>query len=96
MAASSHRWVVDSLEELTASIEVDGEAMITIPQSMLPHGVREGHVLRVKRQTSADGQRSTVTIELDEADTQRTMAASAKQVKRAGKQKQDPGGDITL
>ena len=40
-------WVVDQMEEGTASIEVDGDRMITVPRRMLPNGVREGHVLRV-------------------------------------------------
>ena len=76
-------WVVDQMEEGTASIEVDGDRMITVPQQMLPKGVREGHVLRV-------------TIEIDEAGTQRGLAESAAQVKKGSKSANDPGGDIVL
>ena len=76
-------WVVDQLEESTASIEVDGDRMITVPQRMLPKGVREGQVLRV-------------TIEIDEAGTQKALRKSAAQVRQGNTGGDDPGGDITL
>lgn len=79
-----------------ASVEVDGKSMITVPQTLLPSGARQGHVLRVKRELSADGLRSVLTIELDDAATKRALAASAAQVKKGVKGKNDPGGDITL
>lgn len=90
------RWVVDSIEESVASIEVDGDRMITVPQSLLPAGVKQGHVLSVRRERSADGQRSVLTIEIDAAATKRALAASAAQVKKGSRQKNDPGGDIVL
>jgi DUF3006 family protein len=96
MPDSANRWVVDSIEESMASVEVDGKSMITVPQSLLPSGARQGHVLRVKRELSADGLRSVLTIELDDAATKRALAASAAQVKKGVKGKNDPGGDITL
>jgi hypothetical protein len=96
MPASIHRWIVDLIEESTASIEVDGNAMIRVPQSLLPRRARAGHVLKVTRKASADGQRSTVTIELDEPETQRALAESAEQVSETANQENDPGGDITL
>jgi len=96
MSDSVQRWVVDSIEESMASVEVDGKSMITVPQSVLPTGARQGHVLRVKRERSADGMRSALTIELDEAATKAALAASAAQVKKGAKGKKDPGGDITL
>jgi hypothetical protein len=52
--------------------------------------------LRVKRERSADGKRSTLTIEIDEAGTKRALAASAAQVKKGVKSVGDPGGDINL
>lgn len=79
-----------------ASVEVDGKSMITVPQTLLPSGARQGHVLRVKRELSADGLRSVLTIELDDAATKRALAASAAQVNKGAKGKNDPGGDITL
>jgi hypothetical protein len=96
MSDSAHRWVVDSIEESMASVEVDGKSMMTVPQSLLPTGAREGHVLRVKRELSADGMRSALTIELDQDATKRALAESAAQVKKGVKGKKDPGGDITL
>ena len=76
-------WVVDQIEESTASIEVDGDRMISVPRSVLPTGVREGHVLRV-------------TIEIDEAGTMKAMKESEAQVKKGNKRGNDPGGDIVL
>lgn len=96
MSDSAQRWVVDSIEEFVASVEVDGKSMITVPQALLPNKARQGHVLRVNRQLSPDGLRSTLTIELDEAATKRALAESAAQVKKGVKGKGDPGGDITL
>jgi hypothetical protein len=81
--AEQHRWVVDSIEESVASVEVDGKKMITVPQFILPKGTREGHVLRV-------------TIEIDEAATKQALAESAAQVAKHAYQPKDPGGDIVL
>lgn len=91
-----HRWVVDSIEESVASVEVDGDRMVTVPQSLLPAGVKPGHVLNVRRDQSPDGQRSVLTIEIDEAATREALAASAAQVRKGSRQKNDPGGDIVL
>ena len=96
MPDSTHRLIVDSIEEFMASIELDGRSMITIPQSVLPSDAREGHVLVLTREISADGKRAVLTIEVDEIATKRALAESAAQVKKGSKQKNDPGGDITL
>jgi hypothetical protein len=96
MPSSTHRWVLDSLEEHAASVEVDGDAMVTVPQSLLPAGARPGDVLRVTAESSPDGRKSVLTIEIDERATKRAMADSAAQVEKTAKQKNDPGGDITL
>ena len=45
---AQHRWIVDSIEESVASVEVDGDRMITVPQSLLPSGAKSGQVLRVQ------------------------------------------------
>lgn len=94
--SAQHRWIVDSIEESVASVEVDGDRMITVPQSLLPSAAKSGHVLSVRRDLSADGSRSTLTIEIDEAATREALAASAAQVKKGTRQKSDPGGDIVL
>lgn len=44
---SKHIWVVEMIEDGSASIEVDGRTVTPIPQWMLPEGVREGDVLSV-------------------------------------------------
>lgn len=44
---SKHTWVVDVIEDGSASIEVDGRVVTPIPQWMLPEGVKEGDVLSV-------------------------------------------------
>ena len=94
--SAQHRWVVDSIEESVASVEVDGDRTITVPQSLLPSGVTSGHVLSVRSERAADGKRSVLTIEIDEAATQKALAASAAQMKKGTRQKNDPGGDIVL
>lgn len=91
-----HQWVVDSIEEGMASIEVDGGRMITVPLSTLPPDTREGQVLRVSRRHSSDGKCTTLVIERDPAATQRALEESARQVGKNAKQKNDPGGDIVL
>jgi len=96
MSDSAQRWVVDSIEESTASVEVDGKSMITVPHSLLPGGTRQGHVLQVKRELAADGKKSTLTIAIDDAATKSALADSAAQVRKGAKGKNDRGGDITL
>jgi hypothetical protein len=91
-----HRWIVDSIEEFVASVEVDGGTMITVPQWLLPDSAREGHVLNVRHERPARGQRSALTIEIDEAATKQALADSAAQVAKHARQANDPGGDIKL
>ena len=81
----ARRWVIDSIEEHMASIEIEGGALITLPQSQLPHGAREGDVLRVM-------------MDIDAAGTTQAVADSAAQVKQASdtSRKRDPGGNIKL
>lgn len=96
---NEHRWVVDSIEESMASVEVDGGRMITVPLSSLPTGVRQGDVLRVTTRQEAsdnpDEEVHSISIKIDEAATKQALAESAAQVKK-GKRPNDPGGDITL
>ncbi|HEY4218611.1 MAG TPA: DUF3006 domain-containing protein [Gemmatimonadaceae bacterium] len=98
MSASpqQHRWIIDSIEEFVASIEVDGGKMITVPQWLLPDGARQGHVLVVHHDRPAHGIRSALTIEVDDAATKKALADSAAQVGKHTRQPNDPGGDISL
>jgi len=44
---SRHTWIVDVIEDGSASIEVDGRTVTPIPKWLLPQGVKEGDVLSV-------------------------------------------------
>jgi hypothetical protein len=96
MSESTHRWIIDAVEETAASIEVDGKTMVTMPRWLLPDGAREGDVLKVRHDRPPKGQRSALTIEVDAAATKQALAESAAQVKKGTKRSNDPGGDITL
>lgn len=96
MPESTHRWVIDAFEENAASIEVDGETMVTMPRWLLPDGAKQGDVLEVRHDRPPKGHRSTLTIEVDAAATKQALAESAAQVKKGAKRPNDPGGNITL
>jgi hypothetical protein len=89
---SSHTWIVDVIEDGSASIEVDGRSVTPIPEWMLPVGVREGDVLAVIHERSEG--KSVLTISVDAEAKKKAMDRSAKQVSR--KSKGDRGGDIQL
>jgi len=89
---SKHTWIVDVIEDGSASIEVDGHAVTPIPQWMLPEGVREGDVLSVTHDRGEG--KSALLIETDPEAKRKALDRSAKQV--AGKSKNDRGGDISL
>lgn len=89
---SKHTWVVDVIEDGSASIEIDGRMVTPVPAWMLPEAAREGDVLAVTH-TRRDEQ-SSLVIEVDSEAKARALAKSAKQVAR--KSKNDPGGDIRL
>jgi len=89
---SEHTWVVDVIEEGSASIEVDGRSVTPIPAWLLPEGVKEGDVLSV---THDRGERkSALLIETDAGAKRKALDKSAKQVSK--KSKNDRGGDIQL
>lgn len=95
---TSHRWVVDGIEEGMARIEEDGERMITVPVYLLPAGVREGQVLEL---TSAPGDRKgalIITVAVDEAAATQSLAKSKATMARAmaKSRKRDAGGDVAL
>ena len=95
MRDGEHRWVIDSIEEHAASVEVDGGDMVTLPRWLLPDGSKQGDVLTVLHDRPQKGLRSMLTITVNAAETKKAMAESAAQVKK-GTSKNDPGGDITL
>jgi hypothetical protein len=89
---STHTWIVDVIEEGSASIEVDGRTITPIPAWLLPEGVKDGDVLSVTHDRGEG--KSALVIETDPAAKKKALERSAKQVSR--KSKNDPGGDIQL
>lgn len=90
--ASSHTWIIDVIEDGSASIEVDGRSVTPIPQWMLPVGVKEGDVLAVTHEREEG--KSILEIRVDAEAKKKAMARSARQV--SGKPKKDRGGDVQL
>lgn len=82
---STQQWVIDLIEEGSASIELPDGTMVSLPATVLPNGARGGQILRV-------------TIELDPDATRRALDASKAQVEKGSRasRKRDPGGDIVL
>lgn len=89
---SKHTWVVDVIEEGSASIEVDGRTVTPVPAWLLPEGVKEGDVLSVTHDRGEG--KSALLIETDPGAKKRALDKSAKQVSK--KSKNDRGGDIQL
>jgi hypothetical protein len=89
---SRHTWIVDVIEDGSASIEVDGRTVTPIPQWILPEGAREGDVLSVTHNREAG--KSELFIETDPEAKKKALDRSARQV--ATKSKNDRGGDISL
>jgi hypothetical protein len=89
---SKHTWIVDVIEDGSASIEVDGRTVTPIPQWMLPEGVKEGDVLSVTHDRGEG--KSALLIETDPGARKKALDKSARQVAR--KSKNDRGGDVSL
>lgn len=89
---STHTWIVDVIEDGSASIEVDGRVVTPIPQWMLPEGVREGDVLSVTHDREEG--KSALLIENDPEAKRKALDRSVQQVSK--KSKNDRGGDISL
>ena len=89
---SKHIWVVDIIEDGSASIEVDGRTVTPIPEWMLPEGVKEGDVLSVTHDRREG--KSELVIETDPEAKRKALDQSERQVSR--KSKNDRGGDIQL
>lgn len=89
---SKHTWIVDVIEDGSASIEVDGRSVTPVPEWMLPQGVKEGDVLSVTHDRGEG--KSMLMIENDPEARKKAVAKSVKQVSR--KSKNDRGGDVQL
>jgi hypothetical protein len=60
---SKHTWVIEVIEDGSASIQIDGRMVTPVPAWMLPERAREGDVLSVSHTRKED--RSTLVIEID-------------------------------
>ena len=89
---SKHTWIVDVIEDGSASIEVDGRTVTPIPEWLLPEGVKEGDILSVTHDRGSG--RSSLVIETDPDAKRKALDKSRKQLSR--KSKLDRGGDIQL
>src|SRR4029077_17129642 len=89
---SKHTWIVDVIEDGSASIEVDGRSVTPIPEWLLPEGVKEGDVLSVTHDRGEG--KSALVIETDPEAKNKALDRSAQQVSR--KSKNDPGGNVQL
>ena len=89
---SRHTWIVDVIEDGSASIEVDGRTVTPIPEWLLPEGAKEGDVLAVTHERKEG--KSSLVIENDPAAKKEAMERSREQVSKRGKN--DRGGDVTL
>ena len=96
MAARRQRWVIDSIEESVASIEIDGKRTIQFPVASLPSGAAPGDVLAVTHDDAGRGDESPLSIVVDREATRAAKERSARQVADTGRSPGDPGGDIQL
>ncbi|HJP85306.1 MAG TPA: DUF3006 domain-containing protein [Gemmatimonadaceae bacterium] len=89
---SSHTWIVDVIEDGSASIEVDGRSVTPIPEWMLPVGAKEGDVFAVTHEREQG--KSVLAIRPDAEAKKKAMDRSVRQVAR--RSKRDRGGDVQL
>jgi thiamine monophosphate kinase len=89
---SKHVWIIDVIEDGSASIEVDGKSVTPIPAWMLPEGAKEGDVLSVMHDRGEG--KSSLTIQTDPEAKKKALDRSQQQVSR--KSPRDRGGDIQL
>ena len=95
MGTRRQRWVIDSIEESVASIEIEGKRTIQFPVASLPRGAAAGDVLTVTHDAAVPGDESPVGIVVDREATRAAREKSARQV-GGGRSPNDPGGDIKL
>ena len=92
MSEAERIWVVDRIEgEVAVVVADDDQEMLDIPLNVLPHGVREGTVLRV---TESKDHLLWVSAMLDE-DLRLKRLRQAETILDELKNR-DPGGDIVL
>ena len=92
MSERERIWVVDRIEgEAAVLVADDDQEMLDIPLNVLPHGVREGTVLRV---TESKDHLLWVSAMLDEELRLRRLRQAETALNEL--KSRDPGGDIVL
>lgn len=85
-------YVVDRFEGGIAVLVADDGVAIDVPRTALPAHIREGTVLRVRREK--DGKPDWSGAEVDETERARRLEAARQRLNRLGKR--DPGGDLAI
>jgi len=85
-------FVIDRIEESVAVLIADAGDEETVPVRVLPAGLREGTVLRVRR--DATGGPDWTTARPDPEETQRRLARARRILDELAKR--DPGSDLAL
>ena len=92
MSESERTWVVDRIEgEVAVLVADDDQETLDMPLNVLPHGVREGTVLKV---TENKGDLLWVSATLNEESRLRRLGETETALDEL--KNRDPGGDIVL
>ena len=92
MSEAERIWVVDRVEgRIAVLVADDDEETLDVPLNVLPHGLREGTVLRV---TESEGHPLWASAMLDEELRLRRLRQAETALHEL--KNRDPGGDIVL
>ena len=92
MSEAERIWVVDRVEgRIAVLVADDDEETLDVPLNVLPHGLREGTVLRV---TESEGHPLWASAMLDEELRLRRRRQAETALNEL--KSRDPGGDIVL
>ena len=92
MSEAERIWVVDRVEDgIAVLVADDDEETLDVPLNVLPHGLREGTVLRV---TEREGHPLWASAMLDEELRLRRLRQAETALNEL--KSRDPGGDIVL
>ena len=92
MSEAERIWVVDRVEgRIAVLVADDDEETLDVPLDVLPHGLREGTVLRV---TESEGHPLWASAMLDEELRLRRLRQAETALNEL--KSRDPGGDIVL
>ena len=92
MSEAERIWVVDRVEgRIAVLVADDDEETLDVPLNVLPHGLREGTVLRV---TESEGHPLWASAMLDEELRLRRLRQAETALNEL--KRRDPGSDIVL